>query len=64
MSETRETLIELPSGERLMVQTDDLGTQVHAVDGRPLAASADDTHADRVSEYTREGGKVVIGTGY
>jgi nitrite reductase/ring-hydroxylating ferredoxin subunit len=61
MSEIRETIIELPEGKRVIVQTSDRGTQVHAMDGELLATFDADTHADRVSEYASAGGKVVIG---
>lgn len=63
MSETRETVIELPDGERVMVLTDQGGTRVHALDGDVLAAFDEDRHADRVGEYASAGGKVVIGAG-
>jgi hypothetical protein len=61
MSETRETAIELPDGERVIVQTDDRGTRVQTMDGELIANFDADTHADRVSEYASAGGKVVIG---
>lgn len=61
MSEMRETVIELPEGKRVIVQTDQGGTQIHTMDGELIAAFDADVHADRVSNYTGAGGKVVIG---